>query len=439
VTFAVNPPVAAVANLVASQQLTGNPSGETTRIQLVWNATPPGVTVEVWRAPYGHYPRYDDDGGAEPTPSATYPPGPGWVLTSVTTSGGFDQPTPRDFYYYVAYAQDGYGTRSVASTRTGGTLNYHLGDVSDGLTAGTGNNLVQTEDISLLGSHYGVVGAPLAPYSYLDVGPTTTGFVDGRPTTDQRTNFEDLVIFALNYELVSRPAAPPSEGGVAHDQIAIAAPAHVELGETVTARISLQGSGALRAVSTKLSWDPAIVEPTRHRPGSWLAQRGGVAFTPGPGVVDAAVFSADGLLGEGELATVEFRVLTAGDPKIEIEAVDGRDGRNGSVDVSIGTPPPVAVVVVPSVTQLAFAKPNPFQETTTISFSLAAAGPVQLAIYGVNGKLLRTLARDVRDAGDYSVAWDGREDSGVRVPAGVYYVRLVTAQGRFVHSMTRLR
>ena len=79
--------------------------------------------------------------------------------------------------------------------------------MTTGFTAGVGNNLVQTEDISLLGSHYGVIGAPLLPYSYLDVGPTTNGFVDGRPTTDQRTNFEDLVIFALNYGLVSRPAA----------------------------------------------------------------------------------------------------------------------------------------------------------------------------------------------------------------------------------------
>jgi uncharacterized repeat protein (TIGR02543 family) len=439
VTFAVNPAVAAVANLSAVRQTTGNPAGSTTQIQLTWNATPPGVTVEVWRAGYGHYPQYDDAGGAEPTPSATYPPGPGWVLTAVSTSGGVDLPATRDFYYYVAYAQDVYGTRSVASNRTNGTLDYHLGDVSDGLTAGVGNNLVHTEDISLLGSHYGVIGAALAPFAYLDVGPTTTGFVDGRPTTDGRTNFEDLVMFALNYDLVSRPVPRPVEGAVAHDEMTLSAPAAVAPGADVTARLSLAGTGAVRALSTRLSWDPAVVEPVRQLAGGWLAQLGGVAFTAELGTVDVAVFSPEGMLGSGELATVEFHVLAAGDPMIRIESVDARDGQNQQVDVAIGAAPTVSVPVLPAVTQLAFAKPNPSLERTTIAFSLAAKGPVRLAVFGVDGKLLRTLASDVREAGEYNVVWDGREDSGVRVPAGVYYVRLVTDQGRFVRTLTRLR
>ena len=143
-TFAANPPVAAVANLVATQVRTGNPAGQVTQITLTWDAVPVGTTVEVWRAPYGHYPVYDEAGGAEPAavPShSTTPPAP-WVLTAVTASGGLDLPPTRDFYYYVAYAKDGYGTWSTASNRTAGTLNYHLGDVSDGYTAGVGNNQV---------------------------------------------------------------------------------------------------------------------------------------------------------------------------------------------------------------------------------------------------------------------------------------------------------
>ncbi len=437
VTFAINPPVAPVANLTAVQQTAGNPAGSITRIQLSWDATPPGVTVEVWRKGFGHYPRYDDDGGAEPTPSPTYPPGAGWELTGVTTSGGMDLPATRDFMYYVAYAQDVYGTRSVASNRTDGTLDYHLGDVSDGFTAGVGNNLVATEDISLLGSHYGVIGAPLLPYSDLDVGPTTTGFIDGRPTTDQRTNFEDLVIFALNYGLVSRPVVRPAEGGFARDEVAMDAPASVAMGEAVSARITMQGTGSLRALSAKLEWDPAVVTPVRQAAGDWLARLGGVAFSPEAGTVDAAVFSSEGLIGEGTLATVEFRVLAAGDPKIRIASLDARDARNQKGDVSIAIPDPI--VIVPSTTQLAPARPNPFLDATTIAFSLATPGSVDLAVYGVDGKLLRTLVHEAREAGEYSVAWDGREDSGTRVAPGVYYVRLVTAQGRFVRAATRLR
>ena len=121
------------------------------------------------------------------------------------TSGSTDLPAARDFYYYVAYVQDGYGTWSVASNMTTGTLNYFLGDVSDGVTAGHGNNQVSTEDISLLGSHYGLDGDAVGPYNYLDVGPTTDYSVNARPQTDNVIGFEDL--------LMVRPQLPSGLAG----------------------------------------------------------------------------------------------------------------------------------------------------------------------------------------------------------------------------------
>ena len=35
----------------------------------------------------------------------------------------------------------------------------------------------------------------------LDVGPTTTNFVDGRPLTDNKVQFEDLILFSINSQL----------------------------------------------------------------------------------------------------------------------------------------------------------------------------------------------------------------------------------------------
>jgi hypothetical protein len=432
--FEANPPVAAVTNLVATQQRTGNPAGQTTRIELTWDATPPGTTVEVWRAPYGQYPEYDDAGGAEPLVVPTYPPGGPWVLTGVSASGGADLPGARDFYYYVAYARDGFGTWSAASNRTAGALSYHLGDVSDGLTAGTGNNQVFTEDISLLGANYGLSGAALVPFSYLDVGPTTTGFIDGRPLTDLQTNFEDLVMFAINFNEVSAPGGvdAPAAAKADVDEIGLEAPSNVTLGAEVTARLVLRGSGALQALATRLEWDPAVVEPIGQVTGEWLALQGGVAFAPAPAAVDAAVFGPEGMSGEGEIAVVSFRALAAGEPRIRIASVDGRDARNRSVTV---LRPAVTVAETPRVTQLAQPHPNPFAQRATIAFSLAAKGPVQLAIYSVDGRRIRLLARDVREAGHHSVTWDGRDDDGAAATAGVYYLHLSTAQGRFTRSM----
>ena len=73
------------------------------------------------------------------------------------------------------------------------------------------------------------------------------------------------------------------------------------------------------------------------------------------------------------------------------------------------------------------------------AFSLAARGPVDVALYAVNGRRLRTLVRGVREAGEYSLTWDGRDDDGAPAPAGVYYLRMVTPQGRFTRMLTYLK
>src|SRR5439155_23009275 len=136
-----------------------NDGDGTTKITLTWSGVAGGSTVKVYRAGYGNYPEYDDAPGAGSPPSApSYPPGAPWVLTTVSSSGGADETTSRDYWYYVAFVTDGYGTVSPVSNLTAGTLNYELGDVSDGFTAGQGDNQVTTADISLLGAHYGLTG-----------------------------------------------------------------------------------------------------------------------------------------------------------------------------------------------------------------------------------------------------------------------------------------
>jgi hypothetical protein len=51
-------------------------------------------------------------------------------VTSGTTL--VDEPGTRDFWYYVAFVEDACGNVGPVSNQTGGTLNYHLGDVHDG-------------------------------------------------------------------------------------------------------------------------------------------------------------------------------------------------------------------------------------------------------------------------------------------------------------------
>ena len=61
---------------------------------------------------------------------------------------------------------------------TTGTLDYHLGDVTDGFVIGPGDNQVTTADISLLGAHYGDSGAALAGFEILDPQAETASILD---------------------------------------------------------------------------------------------------------------------------------------------------------------------------------------------------------------------------------------------------------------------
>jgi len=436
-SFAANPAVAPISDLSATQVLTGNPDGTTTRIRLDWTETPLGTTVEVWRKGFGQYPEYDDAGGDVPTALPVYPPGAGWELTGATDPDDTDLTSVRDYYYFVAYVRDGFGTWSDASNVTAGTLNYHLGDVNDPGNPGVGNNRVSTEDVSFLGSHYGITLTPAHEFNYLDVGPTTNMYVDGRPTTDNYVGFEDLVMFAINYDFVSaaKPLFVATNG--ATDVAVLTAPERVTPGAEITVDLTLRGSGALMAFSAALGWDPAVVEPVGHAAGAWLSDQGGIALSAAPGTIDAVALRTAGLVGEGTLATMAFRVLSPGDPQIRIESAAGRNVRNQPIPVN--TALEAAPPAVPSVTQLKAVTPNPFRQIATITFSLAERGTVDLEVYSVDGRRVKSLLHADREPGEYQAVWDGRDEGDRPVAAGVYYARLSTSMGRFTRTIAFIK
>jgi hypothetical protein len=75
------------------------------------------------------------------------------------------------------------------------------------------------------------------------------------------------------------------------------------------------------------------------------------------------------------------------------------------------------------------ASPNPMAGAADIRFTLPAAGPAALRVYDPAGRLVAELARGSRPAGEQSLHWDGRADSGARIGRGVYFLRLEHAGG----------
>ena len=82
---------------------------------------------------------------------------------------------------------------------------------------------------------------------------------------------------------------------------------------------------------------------------------------------------------------------------------------------------------VPKASYLSRAYPNPFNPSTVIEFGLARACRVRLAVYNVVGQEIKTLVDEDKPAGNYSVPWNGEDNSGRRVPSGVYFCKIVAA------------
>lgn len=76
--------------------------------------------------------------------------------------------------------------------------------------------------------------------------------------------------------------------------------------------------------------------------------------------------------------------------------------------------------------------PNPFRRSTTFQFSLNEAGTVQLDIYDLRGRRVRTLLASARDAGRHRIVWNGEDDRGNSLASGTYLSRL--SAGDFTES-----
>lgn len=85
------------------------------------------------------------------------------------------------------------------------------------------------------------------------------------------------------------------------------------------------------------------------------------------------------------------------------------------------------------------ASPNPFNPWTAIRFEVPATVHAELHIYGVDGRLLRTLMDGIVAPGRHTYTWDSRDDAGRQAAAGVYYYVLEAGDYRATRRMVLLK
>ncbi len=149
------------------------------------------------------------------------------------------------------------------------------------------------------------------------------------------------------------------------------------------------------------------VEHTQTSSNAWVEQQFDLAsYFPEPGLVQLRFVASD----EGSGSLVE-----GGVDDFVIAGVFG-------VTALGNTPDALRVDLAPPV-------PNPFNPLTNIRFRLPAAGQVQVGIFDLRGRLLKSLVRDALPAGEHVVTWNGLDALGRPVASGTYFCKLRAPDG----------
>ncbi|MDD2229761.1 MAG: C25 family cysteine peptidase [Candidatus Cloacimonetes bacterium] len=84
---------------------------------------------------------------------------------------------------------------------------------------------------------------------------------------------------------------------------------------------------------------------------------------------------------------------------------------------------------VPNKVIIACNYPNPFNPSTTISFSLPSSMPCKLEIFNLRGQKVNTLVNSEMNAGNHSIIWNGQDNNLKTVSSGIYMYKITTPQG----------
>ena len=350
----------------------------------------------------------------------------------------------RDIYHYVVFAVDKAGNVSAPSTGARST-SYWLGDIKPT----TYDGLVKVEDLGAFASTYGLSTGNTGYNAEADFAPTVGG-PKGIPLPNGTINFEELTIFAINYDAVSATAKTrPLFTGT---------PIRRETGLRLTQRMTTttfdvdlyldNRDDLAKALIGEITYDPTMLEYVSTVEGQDLAASQIPVFfkalmSPRQISVSAAVLGNGSTIdGSGLIATISFRVLGTGKTTVQLTKADVRDKENRSLVADVIQLPEaeaVASVDVPATYEIAQNQPNPFNPETVIKYALPSATQVSIRIYNIVGQLVKTLVDDYQPAGQHQVVWNGTNENGERVASGIYLYRFVTPDHQQTLKMTLLK
>jgi len=165
---------------------------------------------------------------------------------------------------------------------------------------------------------------------------------------------------------------------------------------------------------------------------------GAVPAHPGTGTAMAGAFGTPSVAVSAALPTSGFSL---GTQKLWVRGQDseGNWGSAQALTLVINGVQPLSVGDRPREFQLWQNVPNPVVDRTMISYAVPVEAPVELSIFDVQGRVLRKLVRGNVGPGIHQVTWDGADDRGRPVGAGIYYYRFTSGDRTFERRLVTLR
>jgi hypothetical protein len=135
---------------------------------------------------------------------------------------------------------------------------------------------------------------------------------------------------------------------------------------------------------------------------------------------DGSEFATEEILSAAAREFIDFNAPAEGSLSYQLEAVHPYDHVNRAALVAVDE----AVGVRPVRFALHPVRPNPSSGQADLAFALPQGGPASLRVFDAAGRLVKTLLSGDVAEGPGQTVWNGRNDSGHEVGAGVYFFRL---------------
>jgi len=199
---------------------------------------------------------------------------------------------------------------------------------------------------------------------------------------------------------------------------------------------------AFNGYDATISWDPAALtfvptSPLSLQEGDYMTSACGATFHYFKQYTDHAQIGhslwCQGMTldGPGQLYLLHF--IASGPPQITQVSLSFIAFYDGGYTVPSTLVTNAAIMIdgttdapAPRHALQLLATPNPFNPTTQIHVQTPDAGLQTILIHDVKGRLVRTLDQGEYPAGVRTIAWNGSDDRGTRLPSGSYLVTLQT-------------